>query len=122
MPVFSLMALSIVESLCSGTLAFGKWQQRGRDIYIYSLLLAFSEAVASSSDFTYVLKGREEVYYLSQGAHAVPDRQKVVSHGSSFALYKKIAVQPHPLQLGSLRPRRQVNNPMPKTGVACRWR
>lgn len=69
----------------------GVWEVAAeREIYICSLLLAFSEAVASSSDFTYVLKGREEVYYLSQGAHAVPDLQKVVSHHSSFALCKKL--------------------------------
>lgn len=33
---------------------------------IYSLLLAFSEAVASSSGFMYVLEGREEACYISQ--------------------------------------------------------
>lgn len=35
---------------------------------------------------------------------------------------QKIAVQPSPLQLGPLTPHRQVNNPMPKAGVVCRWR
>lgn len=35
---------------------------------------------------------------------------------------QKIAVLPSPLQLGPLRHHRQVNSPMPKAGVLCRWR
>lgn len=46
------------------------------------LLLAFSEAVASPGDFMYMLKGREEVCYVSQQAYAVPDLQEVIYHHS----------------------------------------